>query len=277
MLTPITQRWQSSRASYRPAGELISTSAYTIAPILTDTPARTFVQTHHYSRSYPAARRRFGLYRHDTLVGVAVYSQPYAHTTRTLFPQLADPQTVLELGRLVLLDDVPANGESWFVAETFRQLRTEGFAGVFSLSDPVARPDASGTLTFPGHIGTIYQALNAAYRHFSRARILRLLPDGTIFNERAMTKIRARARGWQYASAILVAHGASPLQPSDNAAAWLSHWLPQLTAPLRHTGNHRYIWLLDRKHHARLDRPAYPKLNPAFWQALRTGSIPHAA
>ena len=34
--------------------------------------AREFVERHHYSRSYPAARRRFGLYRGGELEGVGV-------------------------------------------------------------------------------------------------------------------------------------------------------------------------------------------------------------
>ena len=34
------------------------------------------MERHHYSRSYVAARRRFGLYRGGQLQGVAVFSQP---------------------------------------------------------------------------------------------------------------------------------------------------------------------------------------------------------
>jgi hypothetical protein len=35
----------------------------------------------------------------------------------------------VELGRLVLLDDVPANGESWFIARAFELLRARGYTG----------------------------------------------------------------------------------------------------------------------------------------------------
>src|SRR5581483_2138454 len=97
-----------------------------------------------------------------------------------------------------------------------------------------------------GHVGTIYQAGNGIYLGRGDARCLRLLPDGRVFSHRAEQKIRHFEQGWRYAAAELVRHGARPLCVKDNPEAWLSRWLPALTRPLRHPGNHKYAWPLDR-------------------------------
>src|SRR5205085_8204988 len=90
MLTDINQRWRERRATYRPAGEIISTREYEVAEISDDKTARRFVEENHYSGSYPAAIVRFGLYRHALLVGVAVFSMPCNSATLTkAFPATA--------------------------------------------------------------------------------------------------------------------------------------------------------------------------------------------
>lgn len=259
MIALVTQRWRARRAWYRPAGETIATRAYEVAPILEDGPARAFVLAHHYAASYPAARFRFGLYRAAELVGVAVFSVPVQ--TRALAPiiDFAAASEAVELGRFVLLDDVPANGETWTIARCFELLRTEGIAGVVSFSDPEPRTTADGRLVFPGHVGTIYQASNATYLGRARRDTLRLLPDGTAFHNRAAAKVRNRERGWRYASALLERHGAPP--PGDDPRAWLDEWLPRLTRPMRHGGNHKYAWALARRDRKLLPRSLpYPKL-----------------
>lgn len=119
------QRWSAGRASYRPPEETIRTSEYDIAEIPDDTTARGFVETHHYSRSYPAARFRFGLYHRSALVGVAVFSHPCSDRVLSNVFLLPTPSAV-ELGRFVLLDSVPGNGESWFLASVFPTLRNFG-------------------------------------------------------------------------------------------------------------------------------------------------------
>jgi hypothetical protein len=112
----LCQRWRGGRDSYRPAGEPLDPARYGVEP-LDELPARSFVVTHHYSRSYPAASVRAGLYRCDRsgvpqLVGVAVFGAPAGPQVLSRWlPGLAG----LELSRLVLLDDVPANGETWFL------------------------------------------------------------------------------------------------------------------------------------------------------------------
>lgn len=260
MITPTVQRWRSGRALYRPAGEPIRTRDYEVAKIASDREAKAFVCAHHYSRSYPAARFRVGLYRGPELAGVAVFSVPAQAAALACF----GGAPAVELGRFVLLDEVRANGESWFLARAFELLRAEGIAGVVSFSDPVARTDADGRRVFPGHIGTIYQATNAVYRGRSKAERRLLLPDGTLLHGRALAKIRRRDRGWRYSAALLAAHGAAALGEHDDARAWLATWLPRLTRTLLHTGNHRYAFALERAVRRQLGEGLpYPKMRIA--------------
>lgn len=251
MIVVGVQRWRSRRTSYRPVGELlrIDPRAYDVAPITDDTTAKAFIAEHHYERSYPSARARFGLYRGERLVGVAVFSCPV--NPLSLDPAPGDNDSRAELGRLVLLDCVPANGETWMLARCFEQLRRDGYTGITSFSDPHPRTAVDGRLVFPGHVGTIYQAHNAVYIGQSKPDRKRLLPDGTVIPNRALTKIRHRQRGWEYAAAILERHGAEPLGERDDPIAWLERWLPAITRSMRHPGNHKYAWALrsrDRRH-----------------------------
>lgn len=269
MIVAFTQRWRTRRALYRPAGEVIDVRAYEVAPIDgagADTIAAAFVERHHYSGSYPAARQRFGLWRRDgELVGVAVFSVPAQPKALDALP--CPREEAVELGRLVLLDEVPANGESWFIARAFEQLRRRGFAGVLSFSDPVARSTATGDAVFPGHVGTIYQATNATYTGRATPRTLRVLQDGRVLSARALSKIRGRERGWQYAVDLLVVAGARP--PADTTNAGLRRWLSievrRCTRALRHGGNHRYLFGLTPACRRRLPASLpYPKFAPIF-------------
>lgn len=243
----MTQRWNEGRDSYRPSGELIRTEEYDVAPILNNRVAKEFVERHHYSGTYPAARFRYGLYRKGELVGVAVYSHPCSDRVLTkVFPVSDDPTQAVELGRFVLLDQVAGNGESWFLSRTFALLRTSGIVGVVSFSDPMPRKTLEGVTVLPGHRGIIYQATNGVYMGRGDARTLKILPDGRSFNHRAEVKIRKREMGWKYAAAQLEAHGAAPLAVGQDSKEWLETWLPRLTRPMRHRGNHKYSWAIDK-------------------------------
>src|SRR5690606_27362337 len=103
VITTSCQRWTARRCSPRPAGEPIDPRRYEVAPMATDTEAKRFVVEHHCSGSYPAARRRFGLYRGPELVGVAVFSQPWGHVLAAAGVPF-DATETLELSRFVLLD-----------------------------------------------------------------------------------------------------------------------------------------------------------------------------
>lgn len=255
-MVSMCQRWRARRESYRPAGEPIDTHRYEVAELLQDTPARTFVEAHHYAASYPAARFRFGLFQGESLQGVAVFSVPMRPEVLRPFP----PELSAELGRFVLLDAVPANGESWFLARALELLHRKGLAGVVAFSDPTPRQRQDGTLLFPGHIGTIYQASNATYAGRATPRTLHLLPDGRVFSDRAASKIRKLERGWRYAIEQLVQAGAPSPGLGEELTTWLRCWLPRVTQPLRHPGNHRYLLALDRAARRLLPAPQpFPK------------------
>jgi hypothetical protein len=240
---PFVQRWRSRRDSYRPAGEVIRPERYEVAELPGDREARAFVEAHHYSASYPAARLRFGLYERGELAGVAVLSVPMSAGVLAPFGTAAGAS--VELGRFVLLDHVPGNGETWFLARVFRELRRRGVAGVVAFSDPVPRFTVEGRCFFPGHVGTIYQAHNARFLGRGDARTIRLLPDGRVLSARSLAKLRTGDRGWRYAAALLEVAGA-PSCPTTDAArrAWVRRWVPELTRPMRHRGTLKYAWPL---------------------------------
>jgi hypothetical protein len=250
----MNQRWTLGRDSYRKPSEPIRTAEYEVAEIQGDALAKAFIQLHHYSRSYPAARVRVGLYRHGALEGVAVFSHPCRDTVLTgVFGGAATDH--VELGRFVLLDAVPGNGETWFLARAFDLLRRRGLQGVISFSDPLERTSSQGLIVKPGHVGTIYQALNGRYLGRATPRTLKILPDGTVLSDRAIQKIRAAESGWTAAAKTIVRFGAD--EPWEDRRAWLSNWLGRLTRPLRHRGNHKYAWGLDRR-----TREALPSSKP---------------
>ena len=255
------QRWRDGRASYRPAREVIDTRAMEVAPIASDKVARAFVERHHYSATYPAARRRFGLYLAADLVGVAVFSVP---VRREVLRPLPDPSAAADLGRFVLLDHVGANAETWFLARCSDLLRREGWCGFVSFSDPFARTARDGSTVFAGHVGTIYQASNAVFLGQSGPNTLRLLPDGRVFSRRAESKIRSRDVGWQYGVETLVRAGAPAPPATDSSAAlasWLREALPQVTRSARHPGCLKYVFGLDKSTRRALPPSMpYPKL-----------------
>jgi hypothetical protein len=257
MITSLSQRWILGIARYVPAGELINTLEYDVEEITEDA-AKTFILEHHYSGTYPAARRRFGLHRFGVLVGVAVFSHPCNEKTITNVFGCEKAIDGLELGRFVLLDSVPGNGESWFLARCREQLKPD-FVGVVSFSDDTPRVTADGQPIFAGHIGTIYQASNAAFLGRGTARSLRLLPDGKVMSHRAISKIRAKERGWQYSADILRSYGANPCPEEDlPRREWLSYWLRILTRTIAHPGNLKYAWSFSKR--IQLQGLAYPKV-----------------
>jgi hypothetical protein len=258
MITETCQRWRARRDSYRPAGETIRTAHYEVALIKSDRTARAFVEAHHYSASYPAARLRTGLYCRGELVGVAVLSQPASQAA--LEAALPFPgANRAELGRFVLLDSVPANGESWFLARSFALARREGFEAIVSHSDPMTRTNAQGREIFCGHVGTIYQATNATYVGRTPRRTWRLFADGTLLSPRNESKLRQRERGYQGVVEQLIARGAPA--PSGDWNAWRIDAVKSTTRTFRHPGTHRYLFALDARLRRLLPASAgYPKI-----------------
>lgn len=260
------QRWNSGVHSWRHVGEGgFDRRRYEVAT-LDEKAAKAFVVDHHYSGSYPSAKARYGLYCAEVLVGVAVLSVPTNVKALTnTFPGLVAMDESIELGRFVLVDQVPANGESFFLGRLFALATATGFRGVLSMSDPLPRRAAGGATVTPGHVGIIYQATNATYLGRATARTLYVLPDGSTLNGRSAQKVRSQERGHDYVEAGLVSMGARAMRRSDVPAAWLATALVDVGARrVRHRGNHRYAFVLGNRTQRRRTRLAmshpYPKM-----------------
>ena len=141
----MSQRWLFGKPKCRPPRETIRRADFEVAEIPDDTTARNFIREHHYSGSMGAARVRVGLYRHGVLVGVAVFSHPCSDAVLTHTFSVPAASAV-ELGRFVLLNEVEANAESFFLGRAFDVLRSRGLVGVVTFSDPVPRCSLAGNL-----------------------------------------------------------------------------------------------------------------------------------
>jgi len=245
-----TLRWQKGMHSWRHVSEGgFNRRNYEVREIASDTVARQFIETHHYTHAYVAAKLRYGLYTgpgFTDLVGVAVLSNPMNNRTLTnVFPHLVPLEESTELGRLILLSEIPANAESHMMARVWELAAKVGIRGVVSFSDPVPRMNLAGEIKFAGHVGTVYQALNAIKSGRSTPRTLTIFPDGTTFNERTRQKIRKQEDGADEAEKLLIRWGARPRRAGENSVSWLKEQMPQLhLRRLRHPGNHRYIFTI---------------------------------
>lgn len=272
VVTESCQRWHHGRHSFtRTRDGGFDPRRYQVRP-LAHAEAKSYVLTHHYAGSFPAARFCYGLYLTDDpdpLVGVAVFSVPASAKVITrVFPEL-DVRSAVELGRLVLegppagasprSQRAPANAESWFVAQAARDLAARDIHGMIAFADPVPRRRADGSVLKPGHTGVIYQALGGnptgmRYTGRGTARTLWLAPDGTVLSERTLQKIRAQEQGHEYGERLLISHGARAPRAGADMRAWLRQSLIDIQARrLTHRGNHRFAMPLGTTRRARAD------------------------
>lgn len=266
MLTNVSQRAdKAGRPVFVPPSVVFEPRRYEVASIPDDKTARAFVVATHYSGTFPAARERIGLYEGDELVGVAVFSHPTNDKVLERLP--CERLEGVELGRFVLLDRVPFNGETWMIARCFELLKRDGYRGVVSFADPCPRYcDSQEEPVFPGHVGQIYRASNAVYAGRATARTLRLFRrDGHVFSPRTMQKIRKAERGWESAVQLLQSYGAAPLDltaDEETRRAWLARWTEKLTRTMKHSGNLTYCFGLDARTKRMLPASLpYPKLD----------------
>jgi len=143
------QRWTAGRASWRHRFEGgFDRSRYEAALLPeAEAEAKAYVLRNHYSRSYPAAHARYGLWRGDQLVGAAVLAVPVNTAVLTgVFPGLVPMEESTTLGRFVLDNSVESNGETFFLGRIWRMAAQEGLRGIVSFADPMPRRDAAGSL-----------------------------------------------------------------------------------------------------------------------------------
>lgn len=242
------QRWRNGRAAYRPAGEVFDTGRARVEPI-DEASAKAFTLRHHYSASYPAARCRVGLFvkrpfEPEQLAGVAVFSVPMNQSAVPAWFPGTDPARGVELGRFCLLDSCEANAETWFQARALRWAAQllPGLEVVLSYCDPVARTALDGATVFPGHLGTIYAAGNAQRLGRATPRTLKLLPDGRVASERALSKLRTDDQGAAYALEQLARAGAPSRAPGESGADYLRRLDAVFFRRLKHPGNLVFAW-----------------------------------
>ena len=127
-LTVACQRHTLKRTTYLTARPPFDPSRFGVEPIDT-ADARTFVETHHYSGTFPVEIASYGLFESKlnaraALVGVAVFSIP-VNTPAALTALFEPGQTVCDLGRFILNDHVLANAETWFLTRAYQALRQD--------------------------------------------------------------------------------------------------------------------------------------------------------
>lgn len=210
--------------------------------------ASEFILAHHYSGSYSQVRLRYGLLHGDRLVGVATLGCGMQDKVLTNPLPSLDRTTAAELARLVLIDEVPANAESWFTTRVFRDAAEEGLRGVVAFSDPLPRPDVG----MAGHVGTIYQAMGADYCGRATADPLTVLPTGAVLTKRSLQKVRGAESGAGGVIRRLVDAGARPYGIGYTGAAWLRAALGDVAARRVPTlGNHRFVFRLGSERERR--------------------------
>lgn len=243
-----SQRWRDRREHFVPDATVINPAEFSVGAIA-ERQAKAFVEAHHYSASFPASRLSVGLHRGARLVGVATFSVPMNNAAVPLHTGLESHRAGVDLGRFVLLDEVAGNGETWFLKRALSALRQEKpeVVAVVSYADPEPRLGPLGEVIKPGHVGHIYQGLSAQYRGRARARFEHLTPDGQLFSERALYKIKARDQGHAYAIDQLVRRGA-PKPANDDLGGWLAGLLAAgFITRRKHPGNHVYAFPLTRR------------------------------
>ena len=143
---------------------------------------REFIEEHHYSHNINGLRSNycFGMFNRDgTLVGAMMYGH---FAMAGVWKKYAEhPEDVIELRRLVLIDDTPRNAESYFIGKTIRWLKKNtSIKTIVSYADPNY-----------GHAGVIYRATNFVHVGMtSPGRVI--MWNGKKYHDKA---IRTRYKG----------------------------------------------------------------------------------
>lgn len=119
---------------------------------------KEFIETHHYSKSINGCISDFcfKLERSGVIIGALFYGRMAMANQWRRFGE--DPSDIIELRRLVCVDDTPKNTESYFIGKTLRYLKKyTGLKIVVSYADQEY-----------GHSGVIYKASNFKYCGFKK-------------------------------------------------------------------------------------------------------------
>lgn len=135
---------------------------------------REFIETHHYSKNINGCISDycFKLMRNDEMIGAMFYGKLAMAGQYKRFSDNIDD--VIELRRLVCIDDTPRNTESYFIGKTLRWLKKNT-----KIKIVVSYADQEY-----GHVGTIYKASNFEYWGF-REGAKKVKYNGKLYHDRA--------------------------------------------------------------------------------------------
>jgi len=135
-----------------------------------------FVKKYHYSHTHPGGiDYSFQLIYNNKLSGACLFGHMAGNPKALCIAEGIDnPLLYRELMRLVLLDEVPKNSESKFIAWCIRWLKKNtNLVGLISFADPKF-----------GHSGIIYKASNWTYCGLQKQDRPRLIINGTELHPR---------------------------------------------------------------------------------------------
>jgi hypothetical protein len=140
--------------------------------------SKNFIMTNHYSGTCPNTKYFFNILLKNKIIGSAGLGQVIGRfQSKKYYPE--NPEKLIELRRLVLIDDTPKNTESWFIAKIIHYLKNNtDYEAILSLADP----------NF-GHNGTIYKASNFRFIGYDGDRRKRIFIDGKEFHPRSLYDI----------------------------------------------------------------------------------------
>lgn len=154
---------------------------------------KAFVMEHHYAKGmHNGPTALYGLWQGSLLVGVSAFATPVSEAVRSSVFGVQHKERITELHRVVLLDEIGHNAESFFVAQSLQAIKND-------------RPDIWGVISFAdttyGHVGTIYQAVNAYWCGMAKGSTAYRDQTGRIRHRRQCGKNisleEAKARGWE--------------------------------------------------------------------------------
>jgi len=152
---------------------------------------KEFIIKNHYTHGCHNGPMGFGLFEGDFLIGVCAFATPCSENVRSSIFGKEFKDSVTELHRLFIVDGTPKNTESWFVSRALNMLKEE-------------KPHIQAVVSFAdgtqGHVGTIYQALNAIYYGTSGKATFYRDGDGRLRHPRQngtnITKETAQVLNW---------------------------------------------------------------------------------
>jgi len=210
-----------------------------------DARARTFIEAHHYSKTFPFALLNVAAWRNGEMIGCVVFgTSPHVHG----YKRYGLPDSTVELNRLAIIPGQGTGGASWLISKSLAILARErpDITDVLSYCDPAPRFSAIGVEVKRAHTGAIYKAANAREVGRAHPRTILLCPNGTMVTTRTMTDWIVK--GKPAARNRLLAQSAPPPRDGETRAEWVARCLVE--APWRkiwNPGNVAYAWhLRDR-------------------------------